>query len=292
MSAPIAAAPPAQERTLVSAIWPLLLIMALMLMLSLLSVLVVSGLRAYIYGQARWSIGEHQAAEQLHRYAIRHDPVNYQQFLEQMAVPQGDRMARLQLLRAHPDYELARRGLLAGANAPADVTGMIVLFRLFQHQALMAHAISVWSAADTYINALQQCGMQLHAQIVSGHPDPQQVNRLLAQIDDLHQRVVPLEEEFGATLGTASRQIGGIVLVVLPLGCALLLLAGISRSRAQFRRDQRMGNALRELATSLHHQATHDALTNLTNRAEFEVLLEIAIAERIRGAAHWWAAVF
>ncbi len=292
MSVPTPTAPPAHDRTLVSAIWPLLLIMALMLLLSLLSVLVVSGLRAYIYGQARWSIGEHQAVEQLHRYATHLEPANYRLFLEDMALPEGDRIARLQLQQPQPDYALARQGLLAGANAPADVTGMMVLFRLFRHQPLMAHAISVWGTADTLIGGVQRAGAQLHAQIESGHPDPQQVSLLLAHIDDLHQRAVPMEEEFGATLGTASRQIGTIVLVVLPLGCALLLLAGVSRSRAQLRRDQRMAGALRELATSLHHQATHDSLTDLTNRAEFETLLSIAIAERVRDAAHWWLLYF
>src|SRR5579862_9704293 len=122
MSAPISESPAARDRTLVSAIWPLLLIMALMLMLSLLSVLVISGLRAYVYGQARWAIGEHQSVEQLHRYATHHDPVNYQLYLDDVAVPAGDRTARLQLQAAHPDYAAARRGLLAGANAPADVT--------------------------------------------------------------------------------------------------------------------------------------------------------------------------
>ncbi len=281
-----------QDRKLVSAIWPLLVIMSLMLLLSLLSVLVISGLRAYVYGQARWSIGEHQAVEQLHRYAARRDPANYQQYLENMAVPEGDRIARLQLQAAHPDYGLARRGLLAGGNAPGDITGMMVLFRLFQHQPLMAHAVSLWSGADTLIVGMKQRAELVQAQIVSGHADPQQLRTLLAQVDDLHLRVVPMAMEFGATLSTASRQIGGFVLLVLPLGCALLLLAGISRSRAQFRRDQRMAGALRELATSLHHQATHDSLTDLTNRAEFEARVEVAIAQRVRDAAHWWLLYF
>ena len=74
---------PAHERTLVSAIWPLLLIMTLMLTLSLLSVLVVSGLRAYTYGQDRWSISEHQAFDQLRRYAGEGDESHYRQFLKQ-----------------------------------------------------------------------------------------------------------------------------------------------------------------------------------------------------------------
>ena len=53
-----------------------------------------------------------------------------------------------------------------------------------------------------------------------------------------------------------------------------------------------MAGALRDLARSLRHQATHDSLTNLTNRAEFEVRLETAIAERVRAPAHWWLLYF
>jgi diguanylate cyclase (GGDEF)-like protein len=286
------ASPPAHDRRLVSAIGPLLLIMTVMLMLSLVSVLVISGLRAYVYGQARWGIGEHLAVEQLRRYGVDGDEATYQRYRDNLAVPEGDRIARLQLQRQHPDYALARRGLLAGGNAPADVTGLIVLFRLFDRQPLMAHAVAVWSSADSLIAGVQYDGERLHTQIAGGHPDPQAIRALLLQIDDLHRRVVPLEQEFGATLGTASRQIGALVLVVLPLSCALLLLAGVSLSRSQFRRDERMAATLRELATSLRHQATHDSLTDLTNRAEFELLLKAAIAERVRGETHWWLLYF
>ena len=290
MPGPPAASAP--DRTLVSAIWPLLLIMTLMLALSLVSVLVISGLRAYVYGQARWGIGEHLAVEQLRRYAVAGDEAMYRGYLDSLAVPVGDRIARLQLQRQHPDYALARRGLLAGGSAPADVTTMIVLFRMFDRQPLMAHAVAVWGNADALIAGVQANGERLHAQLAGGHPDPQAIRAVLAQIDELHHRVVPLEQEFGATLGTASRQIGALVLIALPLFCAVLLLAAVSRSRAQLRRDERMATALRELATSLRYQATHDSLTDLTNRAEFEVLLKAAIAERVRGELHWWLLYF
>jgi diguanylate cyclase (GGDEF)-like protein len=287
-----APSPPAHDRRLVSAIWPLLLIMSLMLLLSLISVLAVSGLRAYTYGQGQWAIGEHQAAEQLHRFVVTGNPANYQKYLENIAVPEGDRVARMQLQRAHPDYARARRGFLAGGNAPADVSALIVLFRLFQHQSVMAHAVAVWTAADAVIETMHRDGDLLHAQVLSGHPDQTQVRQLLAQIDALHERAVPLEQEFGATIGLASRQIAQLLLVVLPLGCALLVLGAVSRSRAQFRRDARMDGALRDLAESLRHQATHDSLTNLTNRAEFERLLQSAIGEKLRGDRHWWLLYF
>src|SRR3984957_10376835 len=214
-----APSPLAPDRKLVSAIWPLLVIMTLMLFLGLISVLVVSGLRAYTYGQYRWSIGEHQAVEQLRLYTAEGNEANYQQFLDAIAVPQGDKVARLQLQRPNPDYAVARRGLLTGGNAPEDITSLIVLFRLGRSYPLMAHAVAVWTAADSLIDGVRDSGDLLHAQIMSGHPDPAQVHALLARIDDLHRQAVPLEEEFGATVGAASRQIGKLLLIVLPLGC-------------------------------------------------------------------------
>ena len=292
MPAPPALPPPAPDRSLVSAVWPLLLIMTVMLMLSLLSVLLVSGLRAYTYGQARWAIAEHQAVEELRNYAIDGDEAAYRRYLQSLAVPLGDQRARRQLQLPHPDYALARAGLISGGNAPADVTGLIVIFRLFEHQPLMARAVALWSEADALVAGVQANGELLHAQFAGGPPDPQRIRALLARIDVLHRQAVPMEAQFGVTLGIASRQIGQLLLAVLPLGCLLLVLAGVSRSRAQFRRDELMAASLRDLARSLRHQATHDALTDLTNRAEFEVLLQAAIGQQVRGTAHWWLLYF
>ena len=207
-------------------------------------------------------------------------------------MPQGDEVARRQLQRPDPDYALARRGLLAGANAPADITSLIVLFRLFQHFPLMAHVIAVWTQADAIIDGIQASGEQLHSQIAGGHPDPQQVRALVARVDDLHRQAVPLEEDFGESIGNISHEIGLLLLVVLPLGFGLLVMAGVTLSRVQLERDERMAGALRDLAASLQHQATHDALTGLTNRADFETRLATAIAAAVRGERHWWLLYF
>jgi len=41
----------------------------------------------------------------------------------------GDRQARLELEKPHPDMNLVRTGLVQGRNNPEDVTGMAALFR-------------------------------------------------------------------------------------------------------------------------------------------------------------------
>src|SRR5882724_13505324 len=87
---------------LASIAWPLLLIMTLMLLLSVASISTLSALRAYVNGEGRWSKAEGQAIADLRRYSVTDEEGDYQRFLSQLAVPFGDRMARLELQTSHP----------------------------------------------------------------------------------------------------------------------------------------------------------------------------------------------
>src|SRR5262249_39591286 len=104
---------------------PLLLTMTLMLLLSVASISTLSSLRAYGNGEGRWSKAEGQAIADLRRYSVTRDEQDYERFRSQLAVPLGDRVARLQLQSADPDSALTTRGFLAGHNDPADIPGMI-----------------------------------------------------------------------------------------------------------------------------------------------------------------------
>src|SRR3954447_4626292 len=106
---------------LASMAWPLLLTMTLMLLLSVASMSTLSSLRAYVNGEGRWSKAEGQAIADLRRYCVTGDERDYERFRGQLAVPFGDRMARLQLQISNPDIGLATRGFLAGRNDPADI---------------------------------------------------------------------------------------------------------------------------------------------------------------------------
>src|ERR1700676_4384607 len=121
---------PSAHGKLASMAWPLLLTMTLMLLLSLADISTLSSLRAYVNGEGRWSKAEGQAIADLRRYSATGQDSDYQRFRNQLAVPPGDRPAGLQLQRPNPDFALATLGLLAGHNDPADIPGMIRLFRL------------------------------------------------------------------------------------------------------------------------------------------------------------------
>src|SRR4051794_10523549 len=118
--------------------WPLLLTMTLMLLLSIACISTLSSLRAYVNGEGRWSKAEGQAIADLRRYTVTHQKADFGRFGAQLGVPGGAGGARLQLQNPNPDIAVATRGLLDGQNTPADIPGMIRLFRLFRSSPVMA----------------------------------------------------------------------------------------------------------------------------------------------------------
>ena len=75
---------------------------------------ILSGVRAYVGGEGLWSKAEKRAALSLTDYAASHSESDYQQYLAEIAVPIGDKQARLQLQRSSPNMELVRARFRAG----------------------------------------------------------------------------------------------------------------------------------------------------------------------------------
>jgi diguanylate cyclase (GGDEF)-like protein/PAS domain S-box-containing protein len=225
--------------------WPLLLTITLMLLLSVASISTLSSLRAYVNGEGRWSKSEGQAMADLRRYGISHDEAAYQRFRAQLDVPLGDRLARLQLQSPNPDTALVTAGFLAGRNDPADIPGMILLFRLFHASPIMAPSIRFWSNGDALIMQLADIGKRAHEEISAGHPDAAYVESLIDAAERVHIRVAPLEEGFSAALGSVSRRVTGLLLTMLCLCSVAFVCLGIAIVRAVLRRRERMTAALR-----------------------------------------------
>jgi diguanylate cyclase (GGDEF)-like protein/PAS domain S-box-containing protein len=225
--------------------WPMLLTMALMLLLSVASISTLSSLRAYVNGEGRWSKAEGQAIADLRRYSVTGDEDDYQRFRSQLAVPLGDRVARLELQSANPDIAVATQGFIAGRNDPADIPGMIRLFRLFRSSPVMAPSIRYWTNGDALIVQLADIGQRLHAEISASRPDGEYVESLLGTAERVHVRIAPLEDGFSAALGSASRKVTSLLLIMLSLCSVALLVLKIAIVRGHLRRSERMAAALR-----------------------------------------------
>jgi diguanylate cyclase (GGDEF)-like protein len=264
----------ALERKLISITWPFVAIVILMLSLSMASMSILSAARAYVGGEGLWSKAERDAVSSLLRFSRTGDGEDFAGYLRALKVPLGDRSARLALQAAAPDEAQAARGFLAGQNNPADVPGMIRLFRAFKGIPLFRRAIDIWTQGDVLILRLQAAGDRLHAQVASTSVPTGPIAASVADIESIHRQLAPLEDQFSATIGEISRTVAKLLLAVLAFVGVTLLLIGAIISRNLLRRTEQKERAL---AAQLQHLASHDELTGLVNRREFERLLNQAI---------------
>ena len=178
-------------------------------------------------GESLWSKAEKRAALSLTKYAANHSEADYQDYLAEIAVPLGDKQARLQLQTASPDLTLVYQGFVQGRNNPEDVSSMSRLFRRFGHIGHMAKAIAIWTEGDREIDNLRGLAEQLHQEIRSAHPDDQKIRAIAEQLAEVDARLTPLENDFSSTLGEGARWINRVLSLATGAATGLLLLVGI-----------------------------------------------------------------
>jgi two-component system cell cycle sensor histidine kinase/response regulator CckA len=193
---------------------------------------ILSGVRAYVGGEGLWSKAEKRAVLSLTKYSSSHAESDYQQYLGEVAVPAGDKQARLQLERLSPNLALVRQGFVQGRNSPEDVDNMSMLFRRFGSVGYMARAIAVWTEGDRYIDQLCSLADDLHREVNSPHPDARKIQQIADQVAAVDASVTPLEDEFSSTLSEGARWIDRVLSIVTLIASGVLLLIGIGLSSA------------------------------------------------------------
>jgi diguanylate cyclase (GGDEF)-like protein/PAS domain S-box-containing protein len=218
--------------------WPFFLVVVALVLLATESLRIVSAARAYVGGESLWSKAQKEAVYSLFRYAQTGAAADYRDYRNAIAIPLGDRQARLELEKAEPDLAVAREGFLVGQNDPADIDGMIMLFRRFRDVSFMSKAIGIWARGDENIAELDVLAEELHGRIVAGDIQPATLGPILARIDEVNRRLTPLEVGFSMTLGEAARRTQTILEVVLVVAAALLVVAGVVVSARIVRRSE------------------------------------------------------
>jgi diguanylate cyclase (GGDEF)-like protein/PAS domain S-box-containing protein len=195
----------------IKVIWPFLAGATLMVGLSAFSFDILSGSRAYVEGESLWSKAQKAAAIHLNRYGYSHDEADYLAYLQAISVPLGDRKARQELEKPHPDIDIARQGFLEGRNHPDDIDGMIRLFINFKNVSFMRKPITIWTEGDALISELITEANRLHAVVNSQAPNDESVPPILERISQIDERLTPLEENFSSSLSHATRRIEDIL---------------------------------------------------------------------------------
>ncbi len=209
--------------------WPVLTvfacIVALQIGVAVVSIDVMSAVRAYVTGESLYSKGQKDAHIRLIDYADLHRDEDYQGFLRALAFPIGDRMAREAMQSPVLRADDALRGLVAGGTDAGDVPGVIRLFRWFHTTPLMADAIATWTEGDLVVEKIRLIGEQAHRHVVVGDLDAPEVTGLRLQAQRLNNELTPLEVRFAAQLAEGARRTQRLLLA---LNLALGLLLGLS----------------------------------------------------------------
>ena len=217
------------ERQLGARSWSVLTVFAgivgLQLLVAVMSIDVMSAVRAYVTGESLYSKGQKDAHIQLLDYAKFHREDAYQGFLRALAVPIADRHAREAMQKPEVDVEAARRGLLAGGTHADDIPGVIRLFRWFHKTPLMADAIATWTEGDQLIEEMRRLGERAHQRVVAGELAAPEVISLRDDAYRVNLWLTPLEVRFATQLGDAARLSQRLL---LGLNLALALLLGLS----------------------------------------------------------------
>jgi signal transduction histidine kinase len=205
-------------------------LIAIELVVLFFSINTLSSVRAYVGGEGLWSKAQKDALYQLLKYARTQDETDYAKFEDFIKVNEGDHLARIELSKPDPDLAIVRQGFEEGRNDPADVSGMIRLFRRFHANKYIQRAILAWTRADGVIAEFITLGHHLHDEINTRPGSQVRIDAILDEIDPLNNRLTPLEDEFSFALGAGSRWLEGVVLrllfiVALTVECTGLILA-------------------------------------------------------------------
>jgi PAS domain S-box-containing protein len=223
---------------------PFVAVAVVLVVLAVFFMDVLSAARAFVGGESLWTKGQKQAVRHLERYAQTGAEASWQGYLQAIAVPLGDRVAREELEKASPDYEVARRGLIAGGNHEDDLAGMIRLFRWFRHVSFINEAIRIWAEGDRLIAELTGTADELRRAVQAGAPAAA-LAPLLAHIDHLDKQLTPLEVRFSATLGAATRKTTFLLSMVMVAIAVLLTVLGALVARRVAARGSRIEAQLR-----------------------------------------------
>jgi PAS domain S-box-containing protein len=188
---------------------------------------ITNGVRAYVGGEGLWSKGQKDAVYYVMRYARTHDEADWRKYQAAVAIPLGDRQARLEMEKPDYDYAIVEQGFVQGGNAPEDVPYMLFLFRTLGGYGHLAQAIGIWRQGDVHLDLLLEAAHELHQAHTRGEVGAHEERRLLDRIEQINAELTRLEREFSATLGEGARWLQQVLLLTVFVSTALLLALGL-----------------------------------------------------------------
>jgi diguanylate cyclase (GGDEF)-like protein/PAS domain S-box-containing protein len=225
-------------------VWLFVGIVVFLLALVVYSVSLLSSGRALVAAESAWSKSQKDAIFYLKRYALDRTEQDYRAFEREIAIPLALRAARLEMARPHPDFALVRAALVKGGSHPDDVEGLLSFAWRLRNFGPMREANALWVRSDAVIDELALLGRRIHAD----NPDAGEARtrQELYEIDRLHERIVPHQDEFSEALGEALRMSKDILLTVMLVFSSAMLLLAVAVSRRFLAQSDDLQRSLRD----------------------------------------------
>ena len=262
---------------------PFLAIVAVLVWLAILSIDILAAGRAYVEGESLWSKNQKEAVFHLLRYADTGAEEDFRRYKKAIMVPMGFRRARLELEKPHPDVTVAYSGFLQGGTHPDDIPGVIWLYQRFHRVSYMQSVLEIWRTGDAFIARLNSAANDLHAHFVDPLAGSHEKSKILDRIIQINEELRPWQNRFSTTLGDATRWIQSTLLFVILVVAGTLIPVGVMLTQRMVSRVDLAERELEQLrlseeyAVKLAYHASHDPLTGLLNRLEFENRLKVAL---------------
>ena len=266
------------SRSAIRFVAPVLVSLSVMLVAAVISIELLSTIRAYVGGEGLYSKGQKNATYYLAQYSVSHSEQDFQQYLTAIAFPLGDQKARLALQRNPVDLQAAREGFLAGGNDPADIDSAIVLFRLFGNVGPVHRAIEIWTEGDTYTQRICAVAARMHQASQSRAP-PEEQAAIRSELNIINHELTPLEARFSSTLADVARMTRSLLILALTIGTIVtgILCVRVTHARVSERDAKERGLArLTELYAALSR--TSQLISRVSDRGHlFDELCRICV---------------
>ena len=262
---------------------PFLTIVVVLVWVAIASIDILAAGRAYVEGESLWSKNQKEAVFHLLRFAETRSESDFDKYEMAMMVPRGFRTARLELEKPHPDQAVVRASFLKGGTHADDIPGVIRLYQRFHRVSYMKSVLDIWRVGDDFMARLDAEAEQLYTLHRSRWADARARDAILNRVSQINEELRPWQNRFSNTLGEATRWIQATLLIVILTVAGVLIPLGILLTQRMVSRVDQAERELKELklrqeyAAKLAYHASHDPLTNLVNRLEFENRLTLAL---------------
>jgi len=166
-----------------------IIFLAVAMIVNLLTVELVTTVRAYVAGEGIYSKAQKDAIYSLIKYSKARDETDYKRFLNLMETPMAGRRARIELEKSVPDLQLAHQSFIELGSDPDDIKNIIRLFTMFRSVGPVHRTITEWEIADNNNVELIKLAEKLHKVILNGGNNRKQQDAILAEIDRTNQNV-------------------------------------------------------------------------------------------------------